>query len=360
MSRSALTPHMGGIRVECRIFIISTESDILNALFAAASLDIETDAMPTVPSTQWQGFLGQVLRATGAISASLLLEHQGKNVSHWQIGDRIDWPLPELGQLRSNRVYSQADMPGVLPPSLGLRLLKCQEPPGPIALLILQRADKDFRAVDTIQLANLAPYLGHAVAIWQRRRQERTKAQREAAINDKLGAGWLSLSAAGSVIGTSAKAESILSNHPCLRLWPNGRLEFSDPASAKSFYRAVNDAQAQQMGMSVDIASEPPLQIAIAPNPHDPDTPLIGTLREARHARTLPMGSIARSFSLSLSESRLAALISDGFDLSVAATMLGWTVETTRSTSKQIYAKMGVKSQSNVAKRLQQSALWLE
>ncbi|WP_010138070.1 hypothetical protein, partial [Oceanicola sp. S124] len=58
-------------------------------------------------------------------------------------------------------------------------------------------------------------------------------------------------------------------------------------------------------------------------------------------------------------EARLAQLICDGHSLAEAAATLGWTLESTRSASKQVFARMEVRGQGGVIRRMQSGALWL-
>jgi uncharacterized protein YcnI len=51
--------------------------------------------------------------------------------------------------------------------------------------------------------------------------------------------------------------------------------------------------------------------------------------------------------------------LGDGFSLAQAAAELGWTVETARSCSKQVFARMGVGGQTGVLRRMLASAVWI-
>ena len=68
---------------------------------------------------------------------------------------------------------------------------------------------------------------------------------------------------------------------------------------------------------------------------------------------------MARHFALAPAEARLAQLICDGRSLAEAAADLGWTLESTRSASKQVFARMGVRGQAEVIRRMQGGSLWL-
>ncbi|NDW34603.1 hypothetical protein [Salipiger sp. PrR007] len=86
---------------------------------------------------------------------------------------------------------------------------------------------------------------------------------------------------------------------------------------------------------------------------------LVGRVRHALSARALPLARIRTAFGLSRSEARLAACLCDGLSLSEAAQELGWTLETARSCSKQLFARMVVSGQPGVVRRILGSAVWL-
>jgi DNA-binding CsgD family transcriptional regulator len=68
---------------------------------------------------------------------------------------------------------------------------------------------------------------------------------------------------------------------------------------------------------------------------------------------------IAELFGLLPSEARLALLISQGASLAEAADKLAITLETARSYSKRIYAKMGVRGQADLVRSILTSVLTL-
>jgi len=61
---------------------------------------------------------------------------------------------------------------------------------------------------------------------------------------------------------------------------------------------------------------------------------------------------------LSRSEARLLAQLCDGHTLRSAAEALGWTEETARSTSKVIFARLGVSGQPAMIRRIMGSGVW--
>ncbi|WP_145963021.1 helix-turn-helix transcriptional regulator [Mangrovicoccus ximenensis] len=105
------------------------------------------------------------------------------------------------------------------------------------------------------------------------------------------------------------------------------------------------------------------MSIAEAPAPitatSRPAPALLGRLRHGLSARALPPEQLSKAFGISRSEARLAAQLCDGLSLQEAAEDLGWTIGTARSASKQLFARMGEKSQTGVVRRILQSAVWL-
>ncbi|SMO94991.1 helix-turn-helix transcriptional regulator [Paracoccus laeviglucosivorans] len=292
--------------------------------------------------------------ATGADAASLHVEVQGRRALSWHIGRDLDEPRADLAQMRVNRVYSQTDLPGLPEREAPIRALKFTIGPDEQALLALQRADRDFRAVDGMQLANLTPYLGQTMRSWRKLTQERDRAALEREIATGLGCGWMILGPGGIVTESSAQLRPMLVAGGA-RLRSTGRLEFSDPALAQEFQRAMTGAE-RGNAQFVTLTHEPPMHIAMLPAQ---ESRMLGIVRLMPAASTQPVERVAAALGLSRSEARLAMLLCDGFSLRDAATELGWTIETARSCSKQIYARMGADGQSDVVRRMLCGPLWL-
>uniref|UniRef100_UPI003569C606 helix-turn-helix transcriptional regulator n=1 Tax=Puniceibacterium confluentis TaxID=1958944 RepID=UPI003569C606 len=260
-------------------------------------------------------------------------------------------------RMRRDRVYSQVDLPGPAPPDQPLRALRCAVGPQDYAVVTLQRQAQDFRAADAAQLSRLAPYLGPAMASWQALEQDRARAALDRRLAADLGGFWLLLTASGRVSDMAPALRARLADIPALRLQPGGWLEFSDPATAQSFRQAL--AAARSGPCPIELSRAPPLQLVISAEPFAGQEMLVGYLRQGPHARALPVERVAGHFGLSRSEARLALLLCDGFSLQEAAQELGWTRETARSCSKQIFARMGVSGQPGVLRRVLGSAVWL-
>src|SRR5690606_19596642 len=86
---------------------------------------------------------------------------------------------------------------------------------------------------------------------------------------------------------------------------------------------------------------------------------IAAALRRAPEAAALPPEPLAAALDLNRSETRLAVLLCDGRTLAEAAEALGWTLETTRSASKRIFARTGTRGQGDLIRRMQGGVEWL-
>jgi DNA-binding CsgD family transcriptional regulator len=291
----------------------------------------------------------------------LQLVQQGRAAHAWQVGPVRRLPeTAALERMRTARVYSQADMPGAQDPQAPLRALRWTTGPDGFAVLFLHRRDRDFRAADTAQLSRLAPYLGPAMASWRALGQDRARAALERRIARDLGAFWLLLTPSGRVIDMAAELRDRLPSLAPLRLQPNGWLDFCGTGTAQAFRQALAAAQAASGAPGVvDLSREPPLQMVIREEAFAGERLLVAILRQGPSAGSLPLAQVASHFGLSRSEARLTMLLCDGFSLQDAAQKLGWTIETTRSCSKQIFARLAVSGQPGVVRKVLGSAVWM-
>ncbi len=356
---------------------MSDESEILAALFAA-SLGSDPEDPATSGEALWQGFLARLAAATHAESALLRLAWPGRPVQGWQIG--APWEGVEeavVERMRSGRVYSQVDIPGVgaaagLAGGAGpaavdgrgampLRALRWRIGREARVLIALRRRGEDFRAVDGLQLANLTPYLGVALTGWRQLEQGRARAALDRQLAAALGAGWLVFAPSGQVLTMAEGLAGQLEALAGIALRPDGRLSLSEPAAQalrQALTAAARDGVARDKAGRVMLSAEPAVELFLSPESFGGETHLVGRLRHGLSTRDLPPGRLAVSFGLSRSEARLVACLCDGLSLAEAAQELGWTQETARSTSKQVFARMGVRGQTGVLRRVLESGVW--
>lgn len=337
---------------------MSTDSEILQKLMlAAAGTESGRGDDP------WLGFLNLLARATLAEIAQLQVLRLGRPVLEWRIGgEGAENPLlsPEVvARMRGERVYSQIDLPLAPATASPLRAMRWTLGRDDKAVLALMRSGEDFRAMDGVRLSGLTPYLAPAILSWQRLAAERAKARIDRQLCHDLGADWILFSATGQVTDMSAGLADRLIAEFGIRRRADGWLDFPRAVTAAAFRRAMDVTEAAGSAQPVLISRDPWLQMLLSAEDVAGEPCLIARLRRARRARDLPVSHIAASFGLSRSEARLAVLICDGCSLQDAARDLGWTIETARSYSKQIFARMGVSGQSGVVRRMLESAVWL-
>ncbi|WP_226629368.1 helix-turn-helix transcriptional regulator [Alloyangia pacifica] len=355
---------------------MSDETEILAALFAASMGTSGGTSGEGAESEEglWQHFLARLSAATLAESALLRLFWPGSPVRSWHIGPAWEGPSESVVErMRSGRVYSQVDLPGPGPgepagqgEDLPLRALRWRlgrggrsEATGARVLLALRRRGEDFRAIDGLQLANLTPYLGVALGGWQQLQQARLRAALDRGLASDLGAGWLLFSPSGQVTALAEGLAERLEALAGITLRADGRLTLPEPAAQALRLALATVESGAEAPVPVLLSRAPRVELMLTREAVAGEVLLLGRLRHGLAARALPPERIRAAFGLSRSEARLAACLCDGLSLAEAAADLGWTQETARSTSKQVFARMGVSGQPGVVRRMLGSAVWL-
>lgn len=332
----------------------SLENDLLLALFAAAN----GDPNPAAVDPLWQNFLSKLQAATTADTACLQLAlNTGARLCWGHEAARLN--ADQQDPMRDNRVYSQIDLPGA-PPDLGpLRAIKWQVGALSYGSLILRRDGQDFRAVDSSRLSSLLPFLGRALANWLALRDERRGHALDLALGAGLKTGWILLSPSGTLIQQNPTARALIEAHPAVAVRSQGVLALSDPEAARQLRHALLTLS-PDAPIAVELSRSPRLEVRLSATQWHHAPGVLGILRQEPNAQALPLINAARHFGLSRSEMRLAALLCDGFSLKDAAQALGWTLETARSGSKQIFARTGTTGQTDLIRLLLTSTVWLE
>jgi DNA-binding CsgD family transcriptional regulator len=267
--------------------------------------------------------------------------------------------------MRIGRVYSAIDWPataasGPDAKDRAVRALKLAIQQDGVALLMLQRDGPDFRAVDAVHLSNLIPYLGFALKSWRQLDRDRGAAALDRQICRDLGAGWILFSPSGRVQQMAPDTADRLATMAGVYLRADGRLFVPNDNAAETLSRGIAAAVLYEgAAQFVELSRAPVVQMVISAERRAGEPVLVGRLRQGLSARDISETQLASRFGLSRSEARLAAHLCDGFSLREAAQALGWTLETTRSCSKQIYAKTGTNGQTSVVRRMLLDVVWL-
>ena len=281
----------------------------------------ETEVLRALYAGSQEGFdgflaaLAQVTRASGAVLA--LPERRWTHAT--------PPALSATPGLRDGRVYAQGDLGGEAP----LRLVVAKG-----TVLAIGRRHDDFRAVDAALLSRLAPHLETAVTLWRQHQAEHARAARMARLATGLGGGWLLLDAGLRVIDASEGAKLDLT-----------------PEATRALRRGMDLALTGRPAVVV-LSTDPRIEAAL----HAEGPNVLALLRRAPRAATLP--HLAEGLGLTPSEARLAAALADGATLIEAAQALGWSEQTARSTSKQVFSKLGVAGQPALVRRILNGAHW--
>lgn len=199
-----------------------------------------------------------------------------------------------------------------------------------VCWLVLTRARGEFRAVDSANLAAIAPHVAQAIDLAQRFARLEEQVASAGHLARRLGIGSVAFDDKGHCVAQDAIARELLMQA--------GRTTGSISAG-RDLVQPVSD--------HLDL-----LSVAGAE----------GARRGYLRATNLPLPEakfIAQALGLTLSEARLARALGMGDTLAQAAQRLGLTVETARAYSKQIFAKTGLNGQPALMRRLWTSVLVL-
>lgn len=321
------------------------QTELTRTLFADAAAKVEAP---------WATFLDQLREVTQADGAGLCVDPEGADL--WTRGDCPVIDAPLRGLLRIDRVYAQDGLPLADWTKGFLRVVKARIDATSHVTVWLHRGlhRKDFRSSDGQILSALTPFLGQAAQMSLTLRVERTEAALSETLAARLGAGWIVFDRSGVVQSLSGAAQE-WSEREGLRIEDRRRLEFPDADVAQEF----------RVGFAAVLAGESPVtvplsraELVLSQNDDFGDGAVVGFLRQMPMASGLSHDQIAAHFGLSRSEARLLSQLCDGQTLRSAAEVLGWTEETARSTSKVIFARLGVSGQPAMIRRIMGSGVW--
>jgi DNA-binding CsgD family transcriptional regulator len=321
------------------------QTELTRTLFADAAAKVEAP---------WATFLDQLREVTQADGAGLCVDPEGASL--WTRGDCPVIDAPLRGRLRIDRVYAQDGLPLTDWTKGFLRVVKARIDATSHVTVWLHRGlhRKDFRSSDGQILSALTPFLGQAAQMSLTLRVERTEAALSETLAARLGAGWIMLDRSGVVQSLSGAARE-WSEREGLRITDRRRLEFPDADVAQEFRTGFAAVVAGEGTVTIAL---PNVELVLSRDDQFGEGSIVGSLRTMPIAGALSNERIAAHFGLSRSEARLLAQLCDGHTLRSAAEVLGWTEETARSTSKVIFARLGVSGQPAMIRRIMGSGVW--
>ena len=322
------------------------DTALIQALYTAASQPGDDG---------WRLFLDGLARSTRADCAVLLLR-EGDLKTVTVSGEMGDFDLntltlPDdpagLNRLRNERVYSQDDLPGVLPDSsANIRTVRTVQADCHIWLMLMRQRD-DFRAVDSVVLGGLVPHMQTGVGLWTQNARFRL----DSSVNDRIvhsfGVRWVAFDKHARFVAQAAQSNL-----------GGDRLTFPDPDIETQFAKAFRKTLTHQTPQALTI--DPARGTELILIPFQPSAQfamqqqaicVLGFVRDC-FDRSISPAILSQALDIALSEARLVVCLSQGLSLSEAAEHLGLTVETARNYSKQIYAKTGTKGQADLVRRV--------
>ncbi len=234
-----------------------------------------------------------------------------------------------------------------------------------------------FAEPELALLRLLLPHLARALRLYARqKRQEAEKAVYEDTIDHFL-VGSVLLDGELRVVRANRAAETIVAAHGGIAI-ARERLHLADAAKRRALEaalaralqaaRAPPDPQRRGELVRLDLPDGTLLGLLVYPvaqtryyqGPYAPNvvvylTDLTRKLDALAPAREASQALLAQLFGLTPQEARLALLLADGSTLAAAAHSLGVAETAARSYSKRIYAKMGIRSQSDIVRMVYRS-----
>jgi len=265
---------------------------------------------------------------------------------------------------RDHRAYRDA----ILIPR-GIRFLRgvrVVEPGGVQGWLLIARQNTDFRADQDAMLERIAAHFRLSLRTYMALENQRTYARIADEATGRLNFGWISLDNQGAVIEINPRARQILDTTHALRVARNGILAAQRGAIDRRLREAIARLVDRQGTPSqvINISNDPWLTMLLTSLPVHASkagrTPVMTAfLQSDRKSQADRHEQISQLFGLLPSEARLAVAISQGASIAQAAAMQSISVETARSYSKNIYAKMGARGQADVVRFILTSVIAL-
>jgi len=328
-------------------------------------LTVLHDGMHEQPA--WGVFLGRLLRRVGAAGVRLLLARGELGVEtavrlnsrHVAVRLRsvteADDPIP-YGVLRPQRVYDFTEFQAWL--GGAGRIVRATE--GDVDGWLVIHGEETFSAGASSLLSALALHFRIALRNYVAVERERLQRQVGGLAMGRLGRGWLALTATGRVMAADPLAESLLREGGQLRLSAEGRLLAVSPAAHQRLVRAIESVtmEAGAPPRCVRISEEPRMEALIAPlTTVVAEAPIVGAVAAVHFQATPasaddPAHALCELFDLTPALARFAWALGHDGGIAEAAKRLGLSIETARFYSKSLYAKLDVKGQAELTRRI--------
>lgn len=244
------------------------------------------------------------------------------------------------------------------------RMVRVEEPGGVSAWLTITRRKGDFESRDNSLLRRIVPYLRSVLHSYMVLERERLNAMLAGDAIKRLSYGWITLDASGHILETNDHGRHILDSSVALRRDAHGVLRVSCPKLGRCLLETIKTL--------AETSTAKPRAIVVSRDPWM-DMLLVPAGRTAISAKSMPAvvayihgdnslssdrcEQLIQLFGLLPSEARLALALGRGMSISEAAREVNLTVESARTYSKKIYAKMGARGHSDLVLFIHRSVL---
>ena len=333
----------------------------------------------------WHGFLEKFRARTGAAYAGLAFRPVGEDrIVELHAGPRtplhpdrlstskpVRDPVP-YRQMREARVYTldelrdpnaklQHPYHGELLSGLGvtsMRSVRVTEPSGMDAWLSCAGGREVGSAVGAL-LTALVPHLRIALRSFVAFEREKFRSSATSEALGRLNSGWLTLDVRCRIVDMTPHLDQLFQRSSVLRRGRYDRLTPASPAVDRALTELVKGFADNPEGRptAINLSRDPLIDMLVRPiqdrslSVQSPPVAIV-YISGDRWSQADRCDQLVDLFGLLPSEARLAWAIAQGMSISEAAEDLGLTLETARGYSKQIYAKMHVRGQTELVRQI--------
>jgi DNA-binding CsgD family transcriptional regulator len=218
-----------------------------------------------------------------------------------------------------------------------------------------------FDEADRDRIALLVPHVRRIVAMKDRMSRAQMRASGLLEMMDRLPYGVLLLGSDLEILEASALARDLLASRSGVHA-DGGRLGFSRAIDERAFVaRLKEDPSRARLGDTVVISRaglRPPLSLLVLPLKATQESWLRPTARwivllfDPEANRPVAEVALQRALGISPAEAALARRLASGLTVTQAAVQLAISLNTARTQLKSVFAKVGVRSQAQLVRRI--------